>query len=181
MEIHRSTVIVLLLLSVSSFTHGQPEHIRARYQKFLNQHLAPFVNREMCTDVIRNRNIVSETGGCKPVNTFIQANENQITAVCGRNNRLNNNLFQNNQRFSLVTCSLRSGQWPNCVYDTGRLSTLYIVLACEQGLPVHYERSTVQMNIGWIEPHRSLQYSANHLFTSPFLSFFVFQLQKIKK
>ncbi|KAF4115061.1 hypothetical protein G5714_002550 [Onychostoma macrolepis] len=139
MEIHRSSVIVLLLLSVSSFTHGQSAYIRARYQKFLNQHLAPFVNREMCTDVIRNRNIVSETGGCKPVNTFIQANENQITAVCGRNNRLNNNLFQNNQQFSVVTCNLRSGQWPNCVYDTGRLSTRYIVLACEQGLPVHYE------------------------------------------
>ncbi len=170
MEIHRSTVILLLLLSVLSFTHGQPAYIRARYQKFLNQHLAPYVNREMCTDVIRNRNIGSETGECKPVNTFIQANENEITAVCARNNRLNYNLFQNNQPFSLVTCRLQSGQWPNCEYDTGWLSTRYIVLACEQGWPVHYERSTVQMNIGWIEPHRSLQYFVHFSF-SVFLYF----------
>ncbi len=147
MEMHQSTVILLLLLSVSSFTHGQSAYTRLRYQKFLTQHLAPNVNREMCTSEIRKRNIGSETGECKPVNSFIQADENLIKAVCARNNRLNSNLFQNNQPFPLVTCRLQRGQWPNCEYYTGRLSTLYIVLACDQGLPVHYERSTEQMNV----------------------------------
>ncbi|KAF4115146.1 hypothetical protein G5714_002635 [Onychostoma macrolepis] len=61
MEIHRSTVILLLLLSVSSFTHGQPADVMRRYQKFLTQHQGPYVNVEMCTDEISDRNIGSET------------------------------------------------------------------------------------------------------------------------
>ncbi|XP_050975847.1 ribonuclease-like 3 [Labeo rohita] len=139
MEIHQSTVILLLLLSVSSFTHGQPADIMRRYQKFLNQHHGPFVNREMCTSEIRNRNIVSETGDCKPVNTFIQAEDHQITAVCARNNRLNSNLYKSSTPFNVVTCRLKSGQWPNCEYYRGSLYTRYIVLACERGLPIHYQ------------------------------------------
>lgn len=141
MEIHRSTVILLLLLCVSSFTHGQPADVMRRYQKFLTQHRGPYVNVEMCTSEIGNRNIGSETRVCKPVNTFIQAEDRQIKAVCSGGTRLyyNRNLFESGTRFSVVTCRLKSGQWPNCEYDRGRLSTRYIVLACDRGLPVHYQ------------------------------------------
>ncbi|XP_058625694.1 ribonuclease-like 3 [Onychostoma macrolepis] len=141
MEIHRSTVILLLLLSVSSFTHGQPADVMRRYQKFLTQHQGPYVNVEMCTDEISDRNIGSETGECKPVNTFIQAQDHQIKAVCSGGTRLYNdrNLFESATPYSVVTCRLKSGQWPNCEYYRGRLSTRYIVLACDQGWPVHYQ------------------------------------------
>ncbi|KAL1252212.1 hypothetical protein QQF64_020008 [Cirrhinus molitorella] len=141
MGIHQSTVILLLLLCVSSFTHGQPANVMRRYQKFLSQHRGPYVNREMCTSEIRVRNIVSETGDCKPVNTFIQAQDDTIKAVCSGGTRLyyNRNLFRSSTPFSVVTCRYRRGSWPNCEYYTGKLSTRSIVLACDQGLPVHYE------------------------------------------
>uniref|UniRef100_A0A671NWK4 Ribonuclease A-domain domain-containing protein n=1 Tax=Sinocyclocheilus anshuiensis TaxID=1608454 RepID=A0A671NWK4_9TELE len=112
-----------------------------RYQKFLNQHQGPFVNVETCTSEIRSRNIVSETGDCKPVNSLIRAGEGAIAAVCSGGTQLyyNRNLFQSGTPFSVVTCTLRSGQWPNCEYYRGRLSTRYIVLGCEHGWPVHYQ------------------------------------------
>ncbi|KAF4114059.1 hypothetical protein G5714_004282 [Onychostoma macrolepis] len=55
-------VILLLLFCVSSFTYGQPAHVMRRYQKFLTQHRGPYVNVEMCTSEISDRNIGSETG-----------------------------------------------------------------------------------------------------------------------
>lgn len=146
MEIHQSTVILLLVLSVSSSTHGYSAYAWRRYQNFLDQHRAPFVNREMCTNEISERKIGSETGVCKRVNTFIQANENQLKAVCVGGTQLNSNFFVSGQTFPLVTCRLQNGEqiYPNCQYQRGQLSTRYIVLACTEGLPVHYNRSSVQ-------------------------------------
>ncbi|KAI2647934.1 Ribonuclease-like 3 [Labeo rohita] len=82
MEIH--TVILLLLLCVSSSTRGQPADVMRRYQNFLNQHRGPGVTVEMCTSEISRRNIRGPAGECKPVNTFIQAKDRDIRAVCGR-------------------------------------------------------------------------------------------------
>ncbi|KAF4114151.1 hypothetical protein G5714_004374 [Onychostoma macrolepis] len=143
MEIHRSTVILLLLSSVSSFTHGQSAYIRARYQKFLNQHQGPYVNEEMCTDVIRDRNITDSAGDCKLVNTFIQANENDIKAVCRGGTRVKYNLFRSGEPFNVVTCRLNpntSGQrHPNCEYRGDLYTHHNIELACAHNLPVHYQ------------------------------------------
>lgn len=137
MEIHQSTVILLLLLCVSSYTHAQSW---ARYQNFLNHHRGPFVNVEMCTSEIRHRKITDSAGECKRVNSFIRAPDEHITAVCTGGTRLYYNLFRSGTPFDVVTCRLKSGQThPNCEYYRGRLSIQYIVLACEHGLPVHYE------------------------------------------
>uniref|UniRef100_A0A8C2F1P0 Ribonuclease like 2 n=1 Tax=Cyprinus carpio TaxID=7962 RepID=A0A8C2F1P0_CYPCA len=140
MEIHQSTVILLLLLCVSSYTHAQPAHTMRRYQNFLNHHRGPYVNVEMCTDVIRDRKITDSAGYCKPVNSFIRAPDHLITAVCSGGTRLYYNLFRSGTPFDVVTCRLKSGQThPDCEYDRGRLSIGNIVLGCEHGLPVHYE------------------------------------------
>uniref|UniRef100_A0A8C1VLA7 Ribonuclease like 2 n=1 Tax=Cyprinus carpio TaxID=7962 RepID=A0A8C1VLA7_CYPCA len=118
-------------------------HIMRRYQNFLNHHRGPYVNVEMCTDVIRDRKINDTAGNCKPVNSFIQADQDVIKAVCGGGK--NYRLFQSGQPFPVVTCKLKSGQtYPNCKYR-GKLSTCDIVLGCEHGFPVHYERS-VEIN-----------------------------------
>ncbi|XP_026054662.1 ribonuclease-like 3 [Carassius auratus] len=138
-----ASAVILLLISAASFTaNGQPDDIKPRYQKFLNQHLGPHVSERDCDREIRNRGITASgtENDCKEVNTFIQANKNNINVVCGKGGTpQGNNLFKSNQRFPLVTCKLQSGQrHPNCKYR-GEKSTRYIVLGCDRGWPVHYD------------------------------------------
>ncbi|XP_067254940.1 ribonuclease-like 3 [Chanodichthys erythropterus] len=140
MEIHQSAVILLLILSVSSFTHGQPADIRQRYEKFRNQHVDPYMTEDMCTRVIKSRRINVNGRQCKPVNSFIAANEHQINEVCGRGGTpQGGDLFESNQPFFVVKCTSSGGTYyPNCQYS-GRSYTRKIVLLCDRGWPVHYE------------------------------------------
>uniref|UniRef100_A0A673K5J7 Ribonuclease like 2 n=2 Tax=Sinocyclocheilus rhinocerous TaxID=307959 RepID=A0A673K5J7_9TELE len=101
------------------------------------------VSAHACDKEIRNRDTIASgtENGCKKVNTFIQANNNNNKVVCGRNGGTpqGNNLFMSNQPFPVVTCKLQSGQrHPNCQYR-GKKSTRYIVLECDRESPVHYE------------------------------------------
>uniref|UniRef100_A0A673KSI3 Ribonuclease like 2 n=1 Tax=Sinocyclocheilus rhinocerous TaxID=307959 RepID=A0A673KSI3_9TELE len=129
--------------------------MKPRYQKFLNQHLGPHVNAHACDSEIRKRDITASgtANSCKKVNTFIQANKNDIKVVCGRNGGTpqGNNLFKSNQPFPVVTCKLQSGQrHPNCQYrgKKGKTSTRYIVLGCDQEWPVHYDEDIINVNTG---------------------------------
>ncbi len=148
MEIHQSAVILLLVLAASFTVYGQPDNIKPRYQKFLNQHYGPRVSEQDCDKEIRKRDITAAgtANGCKDVNTFVQANTNDIKAVCGRGGTPHgNNLFKSNQPFPLVTCKLQSGQrHPKCQYR-GKKSTRYIVLGCDRGWPVHYEEGIIDV------------------------------------
>ncbi|KAK7126508.1 hypothetical protein R3I94_017859 [Phoxinus phoxinus] len=145
MEIHQSAVILLLVLCVSFSAHGQPPHILPRYQKFLIQHRDPDMSEQKCDSEMRKRDITGTGNGCKPVNTFIQANTNQIKAVCGgAGTPQGGNLFKSNQPFPVITCRLQSGERPpRCEYRKGKKSTRYVVLGCEKGWPVHYEEGIV--------------------------------------
>lgn len=142
MEIHQSAVILLLILSVSPFAHGQPADVRRRYEKFRNQHVIPGMTVNDCTSKIENRDITGTDGDCKPVNSFIVANADTINTVCGRGGtRLRNdrNLFESNLPFFVVKCNLKTSRNGKCEY-VGRSYTSKIVLACDKGWPVHYER-----------------------------------------
>nr|ASJ82168.1 ribonuclease [Cyprinus carpio] len=101
------------------------------------------MNEHRCDDEIKNKKI-TYTGPemrCKKKNTFIQANEAEIKAVCGAGGKLQSgNLFKSNQPFPVITCDLLNPDThPNCKYK-GKKSTPYIVLACVEGLPVHYDK-----------------------------------------
>ncbi|KAK7136689.1 hypothetical protein R3I93_016894 [Phoxinus phoxinus] len=149
MEIHQSAVILLLVVCVSFSAHAQPPHILPRYQKFLNQHRDPDMSEQKCDSEMRKRGITGTGNGCKPVNTFIQANTNQIKAVCGGGGTpQGGNLFKSNQPFPVITCRLQSGERPpRCEYHKGKKSTRYIVLGCEKGWPVHYEEGIVDQSM----------------------------------
>ncbi|XP_043078947.1 ribonuclease like 2 [Puntigrus tetrazona] len=146
MEVHRSAVILLLLLAASFPAYGQPDDLKSRYLKFLIQHLGPQVSVQDCDNEIRKRDITAAgtENGCKEANTFIQANKNDINAVCGNGGTpQGGNLFKSNQPFPVVTCKLQSGQrHPKCEYR-GKRSTRYIVLGCDRGWPVHYEEGII--------------------------------------
>lgn len=148
MEIHQSAVILLLVLAASFTAYGQPDNIKPRYQKFLTQHYGPSVSEQDCDKEIRNRRITASgtANGCKDVNTFINANKNDINNVCGRGGTpKGNNLFISNQPFAVVTCKRKGQQNPlNCQYR-GTKSTRYIVLGCDRKWPVHYEEGIINV------------------------------------
>ncbi|XDV23847.1 hypothetical protein PO909_028231 [Leuciscus waleckii] len=147
MEIHQSAVILLLVLCVSFSTHAQPpDHIKPRYQNFLNQHFGPDMSVQKCDSEIRKRRITGADGGCKDVNTFIQANSNDIKVVCDPQTggtHQSGNLYRSGQQFNVITCKSKSGsRHPRCEYR-GTRSTRYVVLGCAEGWPVHYDEGLI--------------------------------------
>ncbi|KAI2647258.1 Ribonuclease-like 3 [Labeo rohita] len=142
MEIHQSVVILLLVLAASFTAYGQPDDIKPRYQTFLNRHLGPHVSVHDCDKEIRKRGITASgtANGCKEVNTFIHAKENDIREVCGKNGiSQGKDLFRSKKPFPVITCRLKHSEKKlKCEYR-GSKSTHYIVVKCEKGWPVRYE------------------------------------------
>ncbi|KAG1925436.1 ribonuclease like [Pimephales promelas] len=146
MEVHQSAVILLLVVCVSFSTHADPQpppDVEPRYLKFLKQHFGPDMSEQKC-DRKMNNGITGPNGVCKDVNTFIQANSNEIKAVCGTGGRpQGGDLFKSGQQFPVITCKLKRGSRPpRCAYR-GKRSTRYVVLGCEKGWPVHYDEGTI--------------------------------------
>ncbi|XP_056304012.1 ribonuclease-like 3 [Danio aesculapii] len=141
MEILQSAVIFLLVFSFSLTAAEVPPDVAPRYQKFLRQHVDPDMSVQKCDSEMRERGITAGSGNdCKEINTLIQANKRVIKDVCGKAGTPKNNLFISNQPFPVVTCILKSGErHPRCQYQ-GKRSTRYIVLGCDKGWPVHYEK-----------------------------------------
>lgn len=140
MEIHQSAVILLLILSVSSFTHGQP----ALYHNFLDRHRCPDMNEQQCDSKIKERHITDFDNYCTDINTFIQASETDIKAVCSKKGGtpLNDYLFNSTKTFPVVICKLCNFQkckkFPDCKY-IGFKENRHIVLKCDNGWPVDYQ------------------------------------------
>ncbi|KAL4631193.1 ribonuclease like 2 precursor-like [Arapaima gigas] len=119
-----------------------------RYEKFLRQHYGKTVNEHDCTKEMKLREIYNENDNtCKEVNTFIVSSTiEQIKAICDKAGEYygRGNLYRSIQPFPVVTCKLRRGRFRNhCEYRTGTKSTRYLVLGCENKLPVHYEEGTL--------------------------------------
>ncbi|XP_023608647.1 angiogenin [Myotis lucifugus] len=114
-----------------------------RYRHFLEQHydLNPRGrNDAYCDTMMRRRGLTSP---CKDTNTFIHGTSNNIKAVCedengkpyGANFRISKSPFQ------VTTCKLRGGSnRPPCRYRA-TAGSRDIVIACEHGLPVHFDES----------------------------------------
>ncbi|XP_067403001.1 ribonuclease-like [Emydura macquarii macquarii] len=133
-------LLLVLLATWLALARGE-----SRFEKFQRQHVAPprtgdQDNRDYCNQMMYRRGMTRLV--CKFTNTFIQDNVNNITEVCGRGGTpARGNLRNSNARFALTTCRLLGGlQRPPCYYDE-YTSTQHIRIACEKGLPVHYEKS----------------------------------------
>uniref|UniRef100_A0A670ZMD5 Ribonuclease A-domain domain-containing protein n=1 Tax=Pseudonaja textilis TaxID=8673 RepID=A0A670ZMD5_PSETE len=90
-----------------------------------------------CENQIRNRRMTSPR--CKPHNTFISAPAS-IQAVCGPAGEPTvGDLRESNSSFPLTLCKLYRGSWaPDCNY-IGTSAVNRIIIACEDGYPVHLE------------------------------------------
>lgn len=137
-KMHQSMVILLLVLCASLSTDAQP----ANYWKFVRQHVQTGMTANMCNTMIGNRQIWNNDG-CKPVNTFIDALDHHVRAVCtGGGQPLGNNLYRSLYQFDVVTCRYtRSTIQTGCQYNGFITRFTHIVLACINGWPVHFQRN----------------------------------------
>uniref|UniRef100_W5UHP9 Ribonuclease-like 3 n=1 Tax=Ictalurus punctatus TaxID=7998 RepID=W5UHP9_ICTPU len=132
MEIRVFGLVLLLVLCAALPAEAQ------NWAAFKKKHIYPSMDERRCTDTINDRGINSG-GRCKKMNSFILATESQVKAVCEKGGRpVGGNLYESNNPFLVVTCSLEPGSNP-CKYN-GPKSTRCITIACEKGFPVHYER-----------------------------------------
>ncbi|XP_020773324.1 ribonuclease-like 3 [Boleophthalmus pectinirostris] len=144
------TYFLFLLVLFPSALLGQNDNYR--YKKFINQHVKQGMSRTRCDAVMGDRRITeTNSNECKETNTFIDAGTNEINRVCNRAGAPYQNsarLRVSNQPFPLVICSRRRNKYyPHCQYR-GSSTTRYIVIECENGFPVHFERDVYVVNNG---------------------------------
>ena len=145
LKLHLLSFLVLLCYTTLSVSGNPSPRTVARYKKFITQHVDAKMAANKCDREVNGRHISKTYSDvCKPINTFIQANINHIKTICDKAGKPylgKRNLRISNQPFPVVNCNAKKGgkRLPNCVYK-GKAATVYIVIACEEGVPVHYEK-----------------------------------------
>ncbi|XP_032093784.1 ribonuclease-like [Thamnophis elegans] len=117
----------------------------ADYPTFLEHHFddpKSNVGDHYCNKMMQRRGMTKPK--CKEVNTFIHDTKNNIIAVCGDGGEaIDNRLQRSKKQFRVTTCKMKgSSMKPPCDYRENT-SPRYIVIACENGLPVHYEEGHI--------------------------------------
>ncbi|XP_025028430.1 ribonuclease-like [Python bivittatus] len=132
------TTILLLLMAWLAMTNA------ATFEKFLRQHVdypmteAPDPQR-YCKLMMKRRHLATSRH-CKHINTFVHTEVPQIQAVCGpAGEPTTGDLRESDTSFPLTVCKLQRGSWaPDCNY-VGTSAVDRIIIACEDGNPVHLE------------------------------------------
>ncbi|XP_004698936.1 angiogenin [Echinops telfairi] len=115
----------------------------ARYKHFLSQHYDGNPrgrNDRYCESMMVIRGL---TTPCKEINTFIHYKKGSIKAICGTKNGIphGENLRRSKSPFQITTCRHVGGSpRPPCRYRATQ-GFRDIVVACENGLPVHFDES----------------------------------------
>ncbi|XP_035984418.1 ribonuclease-like 3 [Fundulus heteroclitus] len=125
---------------------GTPEPVedaKDGYEKFKRQHIDKKVTAQKCTPVMKQKVIYNNDNSCKKKNTFIQAAEKEVKSVCKGQGVYNDqtHFTESKKKFSVVVCKLKKqGKKPKCEYGGKLFSNRTIVVTCQEGLPVHYEK-----------------------------------------
>ncbi|XP_062944539.1 angiogenin [Cynocephalus volans] len=114
----------------------------SRYKDFLTKHYDAKPtgrNDRYCETMMKRRGLTSP---CKDTNTFIHGSKGSIKAICGNDgNPHRENLRISKSPFQVTTCKHVGGSpWPPCRYRATSGSR-YIVVACANDLPVHFDES----------------------------------------
>ncbi|XP_048373951.1 ribonuclease-like [Sphaerodactylus townsendi] len=114
------------------------------YQKFLREHFdfppSEVPNPDRYCDLLMKRRHMATPHHCKHLNTFVHADTPRIIEVCGDGGApTTGDLRESADVFPLTLCKLQRGSWaPDCKYEVTR-NVERIVIACEDGFPVHLE------------------------------------------
>ncbi|XP_054850124.1 ribonuclease-like [Eublepharis macularius] len=133
-----SALLLLLVLlgplPASSQTHAA----------FLRKHMdypktdPNLTDRLYCNHMMQRRGMTTPI--CKEFNTFIHAPTNDVDAICtNRGTHSSGNLYNSSAYFNLTNCKVNGPQRPPCNYR-GFTSYQRIQVACENSLPVHFQR-----------------------------------------
>ncbi|XP_003223918.2 probable inactive ribonuclease-like protein 12 [Anolis carolinensis] len=114
------------------------------YQKFLREHVDYPVTQvpdiqHYCSLMMKRRNM-AKPNYCKHLNTFLHVDTPEIQAVCGQAGEpTTGDLRESQASFPMTVCHLQKGSWaPDCQYQ-GTQGIERVVIACEEGFPVHLE------------------------------------------
>ncbi|XP_054544905.1 angiogenin [Talpa occidentalis] len=114
-----------------------------RYKHFLKQHYDANPrgrNDRYCESMMERQGLTSP---CKETNTFIHGNKGNIKAICGNKSGspYGETLRVSKSPFQVTTCKHIGGSSrPPCRYRATP-GFRHIVIACEHGLPVHFDES----------------------------------------
>ncbi|KAM6202572.1 angiogenin [Rhynchocyon petersi] len=136
-------LVFMLVLDLTPPTLTQDD---PGYRRFLIQHYDAKPqgrNDRYCVSMMERRGL---TRPCKDTNTFIHDNKNSIKAICGDNGiPYGGNLRQSTSPFQITTCKHVGGSpRPPCRYRATK-GFRNIVVACENGLPVHFDESFLNL------------------------------------
>ncbi len=127
-----SAVIPLLVLCGLFFTDAVPDATEL-YMNFTKRHVYAGMNANMCHDVMEKRNIYFNPYP-KPSNTFITNPGSRIRLFCdGKPNGL---YKSSSNDYNTVTCRR---DYTTRKYIGYANTNVYIMLKCQQGVPVHFE------------------------------------------
>ncbi|XP_006835609.1 PREDICTED: angiogenin [Chrysochloris asiatica] len=117
-----------------------------RYKDFLTKHYDAKPggrNDRYCDSMMKRRGL---TAPCKDTNTFIHGNKGNIKAICGNNGIPYGTHFRlSKSSFQITTCKhVGSSPRPPCRYRASQ-GFRGIVIACENGLPVHFDESFIHL------------------------------------
>ncbi|KAK2848684.1 hypothetical protein Q5P01_008518 [Channa striata] len=135
-------VYLLMLLLAATVLSQQGNE---RYKHFINQHINGRMSVGSCDAEIQRRGIiVTGSNECKETNTFILANTNHVKAICGKAGTPYGGMKKSNNPFSIIVCQLKNqgARRSHCQYR-GQARTRKIVIACEEGLPVHFAEDII--------------------------------------
>ncbi|XP_063571511.1 angiogenin [Pongo abelii] len=136
-------VLLLVFMLGLGLTPPTLAQDNSRYTDFLAQHYDPKPqgrDDRYCESIMRRRGLTSP---CKGINTFIHGSKRSIKAICENKNGNphRENLKISKSSFQVTTCKLHGGSpWPPCHYRA-TADFRNIVVACENGLPVHLDQS----------------------------------------
>uniref|UniRef100_A0A3B5MKA8 Ribonuclease A-domain domain-containing protein n=1 Tax=Xiphophorus couchianus TaxID=32473 RepID=A0A3B5MKA8_9TELE len=136
--------VLLCMAAVFKELQGQPT-----YEDFKNRHMIGNTGLpgntygEKCTMGIENRRIFIKKNNqqeCKPINTFIIGDEQSIKDICKSKDNI---LICSSRKFDIIICRKNDDGVrlvsEGCKYK-GALQKRQVVVACKDGLPVHFER-----------------------------------------
>nr|XP_034992947.1 angiogenin-like [Zootoca vivipara]XP_034992948.1 angiogenin-like [Zootoca vivipara]XP_034992949.1 angiogenin-like [Zootoca vivipara] len=136
--------LMFLISLVSVLVLGA--YCQAGYQKFVTQHYdnpKSSVGKQYCDVMMKRRGL--DKPACKQVNTFIHDTKKNIIAVCTASGGKDygKGLRISLRPFTVTTCKLKGGSSrPPCKYSDNK-SSRYIVIACQDGKPVHFDEGII--------------------------------------
>ncbi|KAK9518370.1 hypothetical protein VZT92_023678 [Zoarces viviparus] len=102
-------------------------------------------NVKKCDQEMRNRDIKTIDNKCKETNTFILSTNKPVKAICEKAGKPFGQMTVSLQPFPIIVCELKSDVSSTPCQYSGKRLTRYLVIGCENGFPVHFDRDLVNL------------------------------------